>query len=181
MAFESPSTRIPLEMLGAGIQQVVVLIARLLISDATLIAIEEPELNLRYTLQLRFGEILNDIVKDKVGPQQLFLTSHSPAFEFGEYFYAMKTNRNGPTVKRYPIENVDIFTQHWQRSHPVGKTAPLCYVSGDGMVQLPERIRQLLSIEQGGGIFLLKRKDNEHVELLTDDQYLDLFEPIEDE
>jgi AAA15 family ATPase/GTPase len=42
---KSKSGRIPIELLGSGIQQVVALVARLLVSNATFIAIEEPELN----------------------------------------------------------------------------------------------------------------------------------------
>jgi len=46
------------------------------------------------------------------------------------------------------------------------------------LVKLPEETCQELGIEQGGGIVILKRKDNKHVELLTDEQYFDLLEPI---
>jgi len=52
----------------------------------------------------------------------------------------------------------------------------LCYVSTDGLVKLPERIRKRLNLEQGGGIVLLERKDTGHVELITDNQFDDLFE-----
>ncbi len=180
LVFESSSARaptatirIPIDMLGSGIQQVVALIARLLISNATCVAIEEPELNLRYTLQLRLREIFHEIVKAPVGPQQIFLTSHSPAFEFGEHFYAMTGE---PTVKRLPIKTAHFFTEHDANAPKIGETAPQCYVSSERLVRLPEDICQTLGIEQGGGIVILKRQDNEHVEILTNAQFLDLFE-----
>jgi antitoxin component of MazEF toxin-antitoxin module len=47
-------------------------------------------------------------------------------------------------------------------------------------VRLPEDICKNLGIEQGGGIVVLKRQDNEHVELLTNEQFLDLFEQVND-
>lgn len=170
LGFESPSSVLtPIEMLGSGIQQAVALIARLLMSRATFVAIEEPELNLRYTLQLRLREIFHEIVKSSVGPQQIFLTSHSPAFE-----YAMRTTSNGPIIERRSIQGAEFFTQHYAiTSLPTAdeRKAALCYVSNEGLVQLPERIRQLLDIEQGGGIMLLD-DDNGQVELLTDEKYI---------
>ncbi|MDM8566235.1 AAA family ATPase [Candidatus Halobeggiatoa sp. HSG11] len=176
-----PRRRIPIEILGSGIQQVVALITRLLVSDADFIAIEEPELNLRYTLQVRLQEIIAEIVKAPIGPQQIFLTSHSPAFEFGEHFYAMKATNDGPIIEHRPIEQAHLFTEHNTNNSNVGKTAPQCYVTSDGLVKLPEDTCKELGIEQGGGIVILKRKDNEHVELLTDEQYFDLLEPISNE
>jgi hypothetical protein len=171
--------RIPIEILGSGIQQVVALVARLLVSDATFVAIEEPELNLRYTLQLRLREIFQEIVADPFGPQQLFISSHSPAFEFGEHFYAMRFSSDGPTVEPRPIQEANIFTQHYADAPSPLESAPMGYVSSDGLVKLPEYARKALEIEQGGGVVFVKRKDSGHIELLTDDQFLDLFEPVE--
>jgi hypothetical protein len=48
-------------------------------------------------------------------------------------------------------------------------------------VCLPESILKDLNIPNDGGVFILKRKDNEHVELLTDEQYFNLFEPVDEE
>jgi AAA15 family ATPase/GTPase len=176
-----PKRRIPIEILGSGIQQIVALIARLLVSDADFIAIEEPELNLRYTLQLRLHEILEEIVKAPVGPQQLFLTSHSPAFESGEHFYAMKATDNGPIIEYRPIQEAPRFTEHNVINSNINETAPQCYVTSEGLVKLPKDICQELGVEQGGGIVPLKRKDNNHVELLTNEQFIDLLEPITDD
>jgi predicted ATPase len=183
LGFESPSSVLtPIEMLGSGIQQAVALITRLLMSPATFIAIEEPELNLRYTLQLRLRDIFQEIVKASVKPQQIFLSSHSPAFEFGEHFYAMRHSENGPVIERRSTQSAESFTQHYAILPTANEEkAPLCYVSNNGLVKLPDRIRQVLGIEQGSGIVLIERNDNGHVELLTNDQFHELFEPIEDE
>jgi predicted ATP-dependent endonuclease of OLD family len=116
LVFQSNSKlrrRIPIEILGSGIQQVIALVARLLVSHATFVAIEEPELNLRYTLQMRLWEILHEIVKAPVGPQQIFLTSHSPAFEFGKHFYAMRASSDGPIIERRSTQEAGDFTQHY--------------------------------------------------------------------
>lgn len=60
-------------------------------------------------------------------------------------------------------------------------TAPQCYITSEGLVKLPKDICQELGIEQGGGIVPLKRNDNNHIQLLTNEQFSDLFEPIIDE
>ncbi|HEW99031.1 MAG TPA: hypothetical protein ENF37_10415 [Beggiatoa sp.] len=130
--------RMPIEILGSGIQQIVALVARLLVSDATFVAIEEPELNLRYTLQLRLREIFKEIAEDPFGPQQIFISSHSPAFEFGEHFYAMRFSSEGPTVEHRPIQEASIFTQHYADAPSTLESAPMGYVSSDGLVKLPE-------------------------------------------
>ncbi len=173
---KSNSSRIPIEMLGSGIQQVVALIARLLVSNATFIGIEEPELNLRYTLQLRLREIFKEIVEDPFGPKQIIISSHSPAFEFGKHFYAMRTGKDAPTLTQCSIVEANDFTEHYSDTASTDETAPMGYVSSEGLVKLPEYVRQTLEIEQGGGVVFIKRQDNGHIELLTNDQYFDLFE-----
>ena len=69
-------------------------------------------MNLRYSLQLRLRDILEEIVKAPVGPQQIFLTSHSPALKFGKHFYAMKVTDEGPIIEHRPIEQAHLFTDH---------------------------------------------------------------------
>jgi len=175
------SGRIPIEILGSGIQQVVALVARLLVSNATFIAIEEPELNLRYTLQLRLREIFQEIVEDQFGPQQILISSHSPAFEFGQHFYAMRMGFDGPLVEPRPIREANHFTQHDLNAPLTSESAPMGYVSSDGLVRLPEYVRQALGLKQGGGVVFVKRQDSGHIELLKDEQFLELFESIKNE
>jgi len=181
VVFDTDDKRIPLDLLGSGIQQVIALIARLLVSNATFVAIEEPELNLRYTLQLRLYEVFKEIVADPAGPSQIFLTSHSPAFEHGEHFYHVHTTEHGVIVEKRPISQARIATGMNCDDSLTGKSAPYSYVTSEGLVRLPEHLLKDLNIPHGGGIFILKRKDNEHVELLTDEQYFNLFESTDEE
>jgi len=180
LVFETKDTRTSIDSFGSGIQQVIALIARLLVSNATFVAIEEPELNLRYTLQLRLYEVFKEIVADPAGPSQIFLTSHSPAFEHGEHFYHMHTSEHGVIVEKRPISQARIATGMNCDDSLTGKSAPYSYVTSEGLVRLPEHLLNDLNIPHGGGIFILKRKDNEHVELLTDEQYFNLFESTDE-
>jgi len=181
VVFDTDDKRIPLDLLGSGIQQVVALIARLLVSNATFVAIEEPELNLRYTLQLRLYEVFKEIVADPAGANQIFLTSHSPAFEHGEHFYHMHTSEHGITVEKRPISLAPMVTGMSVDTVAINKNASYGYVSTEGLIRIPERIRKELGTEEGGGVVFLKRKDNGHVELLTNQQFANLFESSEDE
>ena len=181
LVFDTGDKRIPVNLLGSGIQQVVALIARLLVSNATFIAIEEPELNLRYTLQLRLYEVFKEIVADPAGANQIFLTSHSPAFEHGEHFYHMHTSEHGITVEKRPISLAPMVTGMSVDTVAINKNASYGYVSTEGLIRIPERIRKELGTEEGGGVVFLKRKDNGHVELLTNQQFANLFESSEDE
>jgi len=177
--FDSATTRIPLRLMGSGVQQVVSLTARLLMTGADIMAVEEPELNLRNNAQLRLRDIFRQLVRDSQGPSQLFLTSHSPAFESREIFYALTRSSEGPRVERRPNSEAFRFTQPETHVPPAGARAPLSYVTSDGLVLLPEDVRQKLGLEHGGGVVFVREKDAGHYRMLTDDQYQDLFEPRE--
>jgi hypothetical protein len=60
--------RMPIEALGSGIQQIASLLARVLLGNSAIVAVEEPELNLRYDLQLRLRDILKDITESGTRP-----------------------------------------------------------------------------------------------------------------
>jgi hypothetical protein len=162
--------RMPIEALGSGIQQIASLLARVLLGNSAIVAIEEPELNLRYDLQLRLRDILKDITESGLGPQQIILTSHSPAFETGECFYAMTRTPDGPTVTSRPIKEAAMFTQQ-HGVQPDDQRAAFGYVSSDGLLRLSDKTRQQLGVEHGGGVVVLKRDEHPYVELLTDEQF----------
>lgn len=173
LAFQTPRARVPVDLLGSGIQQVVSIVARLLMTRATLLGIEEPELNLRYDAQLRLREILVEVVSGSSEARQIFLSSHSPAFEHGECFYGMRATPNGPVVERLPGAAAVQFTQHALAGEPPDGGAAVGYVSSDGLVRLPEGVRRDLGLERGGGIVIWKREGAPYYELLTNEQFLD--------
>lgn len=184
LVFENANDeRIPASMLGSGVQQAALLVGGLLMTGASLLAIEEPELSLKFTRQLLLIEVLRDLVASDAGPSQLFMTSHSPAFESGEHFYAMRASPEGPTVEKRPISEAAQFTAHLAVAPATGdELPPICYVSSDGLVLVPEEIRELLGLQSGGGVLFIERKDTGHVEMLSDEQFLGLLrEPGEAE
>jgi hypothetical protein len=96
---------IPARLLGTGVQQAWAILGQAVTCGAPMLAIEEPELNLKFEHQLLLREALVELGQgeDPVGPRQLFLSSHSPAFEAGDsVFYHLTAGPEGPTVARRP-------------------------------------------------------------------------------
>lgn len=152
--YQTAHARLPLHLLGSGVQQIIALIGHLLMTNATLVAIEEPEINLRYSLQQRLREILTQLVGAAGGPTQLFLTSHSPAFESSTHFYLMTPTAHGPTIERRDAAQafavVDFPTA--QELPTAGNKASSCYLSTEGVMQVPARVMNLLGLPSGGGV-----------------------------
>jgi len=170
------TARIPLHLLGSGVQQIVSVIGRLLMTHATLVAIEEPEINLRYTLQERLRDVFRSKIVGVPGaPTQLFLTSHSPAFEVGPRFYWMKATPGGPVVEAHRAEDARLATGLPDVVSAPEGSAPLSYLSTEGLVRVPERVRQRLGLPNGGGVLFVERDGA--VEMMSNDSFAARFDP----
>jgi hypothetical protein len=171
----------PLRLMGSGVQQVAVLLARLAMTGADIVAIEEPELNLRWAAQHRLRSALAALVGKPGGPSQAFVTSHSAAFELEPTFFLLERTADGPRVTRRPSEQAPVLLNPEVQVPPEGARAPLSYVTTDGLVRIPDHVRADLGLEHGGGVVFVREKDHGHYRLLNDAQFLDLFEPRESE
>jgi hypothetical protein len=149
-------------------------VARLVMMDADIVALEEPELNLRYDTQIALRELLSNLERNGI-LRQIFLTSHSPAFELSPFFYAILPSASGPRVERRARETARQFTSPDVDMPPNGARAPLSYVTTEGLVRVPKRVTTAMGLEHGGGVVFLVSKDGLHY-MLTDDQYGDLLE-----
>jgi len=179
LLFQTDRSRIPLKLLGSGVQQLAALLGLLLVSGVTIAGIEEPELSLRYTLQLRLREVFKNIVGVPGGLDQIFITSHSDTFEAGSHFYFMEPTPNGPRIEKRPVKEARAalgLTDTGELAHP---GAALCYLSTEGVVRVPERIRNVLGLPKGGGVVFLQR--NGAVEMMSDETFADRFEPKPEE
>lgn len=155
LALQRPEGRLPVHLLGSGAQQLIALIGRLALTDADFIGVEEPELNLRYTHQLRLRDVFQRLTQDPRGPRQIFITSHSPAFETGEHFYAMTMGPDGPQITRSPSVEAARFTQQDLVIPPIAGQAPLSYLTSEGLLQVPADVRERLGLPGGGGVVLV--------------------------
>ncbi len=173
LAFHTEGPRILLNLMGSAVQQVVNLIGHLLMTNASIVAIEEPELNLKYDLQERLHEALVGIVGSPGGPSQLFLTSHSPAFESGPYFYFMKAGPQGqgPVVERLERAKAMAAVGFPAEVTNLPQHATLSYVSTDGVVRLHPSVLEALGLPNGGGVMFVD--GDRTVEMMSDERYIE--------
>ncbi len=168
---------IPLRSMGSGIQQIALLCARLIVTPADIMAIEEPELNLRWSVQRALHDLLLRVGREPGGPQ-FFLTSHTGHFEQAATSYLLTRTDGEPRIHKTSAQQAIDYTEPQVISPPAGARAPQGYVTTEGLVQLPVDIRQKLGLGHGGGVVFLEDNDGHHL-LLTDAQYLDLFDKPE--
>lgn len=164
------------ELLGSGVQQVVGLLGWMLMSGASLLSIEEPELNLGHREQLALKEALDILTDHDLGPRQLFFTSHTIAFETGEHFYAMNRSESGPVVEKRRVEDAPEYTQYDLIAPRANQGVPRSYISADGLVEVPESVRRGLGLSGGGGVRFILNKTTGHHEILSTEQFLAALE-----
>ena len=172
LALQRGRVRIPIDSMGSGVQQYASLVARVLLANSSIVAIEEPELNLHYELQLKLRDALREMVASGTGPQQILVASHSPAFEATETFFAMSRGPDGPVVTRRPVHEAVTFL-HLEGVQLPTERGAYGYVSREGLLRLSEAARAALGVSSGGGVVVRKRADHPYVEILTNEQALE--------
>jgi AAA15 family ATPase/GTPase len=107
IGFVRPDGRLPLENLGSGSQQLLLVLGQIFLNDYPLIAIEEPEMNLSPRYQQYLLVALRQLMQNPdVKLNQLFISTHSPYFEFEENFFDVTMDEQGVThVAKLPIED----------------------------------------------------------------------------
>ena len=104
-AMERKGPPLASHLLGAGTQQIIALLGQASVARVPILAIEEPERGLRYALQIRARDALLTLLSSSAEQtdqfQQLFITSHTDAFEEpadDATFYALSRGPDGPQV-----------------------------------------------------------------------------------
>jgi hypothetical protein len=174
LLYETADARIPLNLLGSGVQQLAALLGYVLVTGATIAGIEEPELHLRYPMQLRLREVLSGLVGGPGGLDQLFITSHSDAFEAGPRFYFMEPTPDGPRVEPRGVEGARAAVGITTEGALPSQNAVLCYLTTDGVVRVPDRVRSAIGLPKGGGVVFVGR--DSVVEMMSDDTFADRFD-----
>ncbi|RMH39191.1 MAG: hypothetical protein D6694_11415 [Gammaproteobacteria bacterium] len=98
IGFIRPQGRLPLENLGSGSQQLLLILGQLFLGDYAWVALEEPEMNLSPFYQEHLLGVLRRLMQDpSVSLTQLFISTHSPYLEFTENFYDVFLDENNNT------------------------------------------------------------------------------------
>lgn len=162
-----------LEELSSGEQQLLVLCAAVVLANAGILVIEEPELSLDHRNQMLLQEILQEQV-DAGRLDQVILESHVAAFD-------------GPSVIRFrrgPAGNTEVGrepsageAQREIASKAKAHGAKQRWVTREGYTQLPENMREDLRLDTGGHVWFLKNQsrweawpEDELAKFLSDDE-----------
>lgn len=164
-----------LRQLGTGLQQAVGLLAWLCLAEESVLAIEEPELNLRYQNQRLLSESFRALIAPGGTTRQLFLTSHSPAFELEGDFFEICAGEGGPVARRRPAALARVYTLPEELRVAEGAQAPVSVVTTEGLVQLPDNVRQRLALEPGRGVVFVPEAEGPAWRMMTDAQFLALL------
>lgn len=100
--------RMSVEQKGSGVQQILVLLGYVAATDAAVVAIEEPELNLSFANQDMMVTILRDLVEqENTRPYQILLTSHSDHIGSREDLkrYHVEKPRTSTEVRQFITED----------------------------------------------------------------------------
>lgn len=182
LAFEDsspPHDLAPLEEQGQGIQAVVRVLGEIFLTDADIIALEEPESYLSLSGQLRLREVLERVARDY--NKQIFLTSHSFAFDCGEAFWRVTRDDQGFTRVERAKRETPIPEAEW--SEKLEKTMrvlrdrqspplPAAWLSREGLVLLPDRVREQLHLDHLDILYFVTNPQTGRVELWTGDEIL---------
>ncbi|MDP2313365.1 MAG: AAA family ATPase [Pseudomonadota bacterium] len=162
---------ISLDEMGAGVEQVFRLLVAVFGLPSSVVAIEEPELNLSLAVQERMLASLRQAVER--GRKQLLLTSHSFAFDGAPTFWEVRRDEQGFTqVERRARQTQGNTLEAYERlvTTQFGcEPEPPAWVTRDGLLKLPDWVRKGLDLKYGEMLFF---RFNEHhvLEALTAEQ-----------
>ncbi len=142
---------------GSGPQQWLLMAGMIAMSDAAVIGLEEPELNMSWHAQQEISRRLLELVADSRRPYQLFVASHSPVMYLvkgeGDWWNVEKVQ--GATVvtrKAGKRELMDLMPTLFEKTQPASdRDSILLYP--DRFLQLDEKVVDHLGAQTGDWIF----------------------------
>ncbi len=155
IGFIRPQGRLPLDNLGAGSRQLLLVLGQVFLSDFPIVALEEPEMNLSPQWQQDLMIALRRLMQDPaIGLKQIFISTHSPYFEFSENFYDVTLDESGHAqVKR-------TTSQDWSAHFAVAPLGPEtgARVNSLNQVQLYDRLIEDLDLRRGDMVVFVRNE-----------------------
>ncbi|MBP7964614.1 MAG: AAA family ATPase [Caldilineaceae bacterium] len=153
IGFVRPEGRLPIESLGSGFQQLLLVLGQVFLNDSPIVALEEPEMNLSPQNQQHLLGALRRLMQDPaIALEQLFISTHSPYFEFAENFYDVTLDKQGHT-------QVDRATPQKHDRHfaiaPVGPETG-ARLNSLNQIQLYQDVLDDLNLQRGDMVFFVK-------------------------
>ncbi len=153
IGFIRPQGRLPLENLGSGSQQLLLVLGQVFLNDFPVIALEEPEMNLAPQRQQELMVALRRLMQDPaVKLNQLFISTHSPYFEFSENFYDVTLDEDGHTQVRRTTP------QDWSAHFAVTPLGPEtgARLNSLNQVRLYDRLVEDLDLRRGDMVVFVR-------------------------
>lgn len=156
IGFIRENGRLPIENVGSGVQQLLLMLGQVFFNDYPIIALEEPEMNLSPQYQGLLLSTLRQLMQDPaVKLNQLFISTHSPYLEFQENFYDVTRDEQGYTqVRRASRES----HQSYFAITPTGPDTG-ARVNSLNQVKLYDRLMEDLALQRGDLVFFLKNEN----------------------
>ena len=153
IGFVRPFGRLPIENLGSGSQQLLLVLGQVFLNDSPIVALEEPEMNLSPQYQQHLLTALRQLMQDPaIALDQLFISTHSPYFEFAENFYDVTLDKHGHTqiVRATPQDH----TRHFA-TVPLGPETG-ARLNSLNQIQLYQGVLDDLHLQRGDMVFFVK-------------------------
>ncbi len=166
IGFIRPHGRIPLENLGTGVQQLLLMLGQIFLNNYDIVAIEEPEMNLSPDYQKHFLTLLRKLMQDPATKlKQLFISSHSPYFEFAENFFDVTMDERGTTqVRKRPLAERKTYFPDFDLP---GEDS-VARLNSMNQVELYADVIQDLGLTRGDMVFFIKNEDSNRWELYSE-------------
>jgi len=153
IGFVRPEGRLPVESLGSGSQQLLLVLGQVFLNDFPIVALEEPEMNLSPQYQQDILAALHHLMDDPATSlNQLFISTHSPYLEFAENFYDVTLDASGHTqVTRATTRE---HTRHFALT-PMGPETG-ARLNSLNQIQLYDGVLEDLHLQRGDMVFFVK-------------------------
>ncbi len=153
IGFVRPDGRLPIENLGSGFQQLLLVLGQVFLNDSPIVALEEPEMNLSPQHQQHLLSALRRLMEDPaIALDQLFISTHSPYFEFAENFYDVTLDKQGHArIERATPQGHDRYFA----MTPVGPETG-ARLNSLNQIQLYQGVLDDLHLQRGDMVFFVK-------------------------
>jgi hypothetical protein len=162
IGFVRSDGRLPIENLGSGVQQLLLILGQVFLNDHPIVALEEPEMNLSPQYQQYLMIALRRLMDDPaVALNQLFISTHSPYFEFSENFYHITLDQQGHS------QVVHGTARERERYFAVTTLGPYtgARLNSLNQVELYKGVVEDLGLERGDLVIFVKSEETGHWEV----------------
>jgi hypothetical protein len=104
LVFSNGDATFAVDRLGAGVQRLVALVGSLVLAQAPMVSLSEPELGLSPAAQQRFLRAVSSLLAAPEGPDQLLFTTHSTVLGSMPGAFAMHVVDSAPSVEQRSLD-----------------------------------------------------------------------------